>query len=122
MVEATFAAIQTGLMGNIPCGRTDCGAILANVKALAAHLHIHNIHESNVYVVIGDSDSSTIDTHRFICRTYVCVGCNARFEDKVDADEHRRNCAWVIRDCSSPPPQVASPEGSKNSPLFSLIY
>ncbi|TCD61665.1 hypothetical protein EIP91_008113 [Steccherinum ochraceum] len=73
-LEALQFSQDIGLVTNIPCNRSGCNDVLANVKSLAAHFHIHNI--------------DVVD------RVYMCIGCDHRFDDKSEADEHRRGCTF----------------------------
>ena len=42
-----MCCIEAGVNANIPCYRFGCDATLADLQALIAHLHIHNIDDNN---------------------------------------------------------------------------
>ncbi|KAH8100873.1 hypothetical protein BXZ70DRAFT_936295 [Cristinia sonorae] len=99
ILEAKVLCDKTGRTTSIACERADCAAILPTMNGLVAHLHMHNME------VVGP--------------LFTCKGCDFENEDKAYADEHRRACMAVIRDCDSPPPSATS--SGKQPLLFSTL-
>ncbi|KAH8100869.1 hypothetical protein BXZ70DRAFT_936289 [Cristinia sonorae] len=93
MIEATKSVTLSRLSRDHPCTRPRCKAILPDLRALVAHLYMHDV------------DGSTL---------YRCVGCEGRFENWPDADEHRNDCPWLIIER---PPR----SGVSSKPFFKFL-